>query len=454
MQSYTAAEGPHLQDMPSEQIRTQLIRMLEVLDKSRKTIHPEEKKIENAKMRVKIVEAYHSSKQRDHQRILARHKIIEERKEYLEKLSMHREAEEVKKQQEKQREAQKVEEERLAAERAARQHRMEVDKMKAIKKAHMEERIDQIKQTEVGKKILENMKEDEIAELDTDQIMAKQVEELEREKRELTERCKNQDRNMDHMWRARRREEIPLLKAAFEVDKEDDKVLWKKQEEERIKQAIVDREVAVKTRDRLVRMREDKDAFLGDLLKTRKAAYDKKLADFNARVERERAIRMAERKQKRKEDREAEWLEEKREKEQRRREEELRRQKEEEERQRAEEKARREEEYRKKREELDRVAAKQLAREREMEERVQREKEEARAALLRDRQDNAQREGRGGDRGDRQGGGDDERDWRGGRGGGGGGGRDRDREGEDDWRRNDDRRGPDRRGGDRDRDRR
>merc|ERR1719412_3426014 len=122
-QSYTAAEGPHLQDMPSEQIRTQLIRMLEVLDKSRKTIHPEEKKIENAKLRTKIVEAYHSSKQRDHQRILARHKIIEERKEYLEKLSMHREQEEVKKQAE----------ERLAAEMAARQHRQEMDKLKAIK---------------------------------------------------------------------------------------------------------------------------------------------------------------------------------------------------------------------------------------------------------------------------------------------------------------------------------
>ena len=442
--------------MPSEQIRTQLIRMLEVLDKSRKTIHPEEKKIENAKLRTKIVEAYHSSKQRDHQRILARHKIIEERKEYLEKLSMHREAEEVKKQVEKQREAQKLEEERLAAERAARQHRMEVDKMKAIKKAHMDERIDQIKQTDIGKKILENMKEDEIADLDTDQIMAKQVEELEREKRELNDRLKNQDRNFDHMWRARRREEISVLKAAFEVDKEDDKVLWKKQEEERIKQAIIDREVAVKTRDRLVRMREDKDAFLGDLLKNRQAVYDKKVADFNSRVERERAIRMAERKQKRKEDREAEWLQDKREKEQRRRDEEIKRQKEEQEKKAAEEKERREEEYRKKREELDRVAAKQLAREKEMEERVQREKEESRAALLKNREEFAQREGRGGDRDrddrDRQG--DGERDsWRGSRGGGGGGGGGggRDREGDDGWRRNDDRREPERRGGDRDR---
>ena len=101
---------------------------------------------------------------------------------------------------------------------------------------HEAVRIDQIKQTDIGKKILENMKEDEIAELDTDQIMAKQVEELEREKRELMERLKAQDRKLDHMERARRREEIPMLKAAFEVDKEDDKVLWKKQEEERIKQ--------------------------------------------------------------------------------------------------------------------------------------------------------------------------------------------------------------------------
>ena len=46
-QSRDVAEGPHLQDMPSEQIRTQLMRMLEVLDKSLKTIHPDKVKIEN-----------------------------------------------------------------------------------------------------------------------------------------------------------------------------------------------------------------------------------------------------------------------------------------------------------------------------------------------------------------------------------------------------------------------
>merc|ERR1711992_22825 len=90
-------EGPHLQDMPSEQIRQQLMQMLEVLDKSLKTIHPDKIKIDNNALRQKIVEAYHASKTRDHVRILSRHKIIEDRKEYLEKLNIHREAEEQRK---------------------------------------------------------------------------------------------------------------------------------------------------------------------------------------------------------------------------------------------------------------------------------------------------------------------------------------------------------------------
>merc|ERR1719427_2330393 len=78
-------EGPNIQAMPSEQVRTQLMTMMSVLEKSLVTIHPDRNKIENAELRQRIVDAYHQSKVRDHQRLLARHKIIEERKEWLEK---------------------------------------------------------------------------------------------------------------------------------------------------------------------------------------------------------------------------------------------------------------------------------------------------------------------------------------------------------------------------------
>lgn len=102
-QSYVHAEGPNIQDMPSEQIRTQLMQMQEVLDKSLKTINPDKARDENQHLRLKIVEAYHQSKQRDHQRLLVRQKIIEERKVRLEELSMHREAEELRKQEQQMR---------------------------------------------------------------------------------------------------------------------------------------------------------------------------------------------------------------------------------------------------------------------------------------------------------------------------------------------------------------
>ncbi len=223
-QSRDVAEGPHLQDMPSEQIRTQLMRMLEVLDRSLKTIHPDKVKIENDALRSKIVEAYHHSKQREHKRILDRHKAIEERKEYLEKLSIHREAEEQRKQELQMRERQKAEEERLRAEQVKRDERKYQEQMRVIQKEHIEMKLNQIKQTELGKKILDKMDEKEIAELDTEQIMAKQVEELEKEKRDLLARLKAQEKKVDHMERAKRKEEIPLLKEASEKDKEEDKV--------------------------------------------------------------------------------------------------------------------------------------------------------------------------------------------------------------------------------------
>ena len=55
------------------------------------------------------------------------------------------------------------------------------------------------------------MDEKELAELDTEQIMIKQVEELENEKRQLVARLKAQEKKVDHLERAKRKEEIPLI---------------------------------------------------------------------------------------------------------------------------------------------------------------------------------------------------------------------------------------------------
>merc|ERR1739846_57480 len=133
------------------------MQMLEVLDKSLKVIHPDKIKIENNALRLKIVEAYHASKQRDHQRILSRHAIIENIKEYKENVNIHREAEEKRKQDEALREQQKLEEERLKAERDARESERKQEQLREIQRKTIAEKMEQIAQTEIGKKVISKM---------------------------------------------------------------------------------------------------------------------------------------------------------------------------------------------------------------------------------------------------------------------------------------------------------
>ena len=75
--------------------------------------------------------------------------------------------------------------------------------------------MEQIAQTEIGKKVISKMDEEELANLDTEAIMIKQVEELENEKRQLIARLKSQEKKVDHLERAKRKEEIPLIKESM-----------------------------------------------------------------------------------------------------------------------------------------------------------------------------------------------------------------------------------------------
>jgi len=409
-QSISETEGPHLQDMPSEQIRTQLMKMLEVMDKSLKAIHPDKVKIENNALRQKIVDAYHQSKKRDHQRILERHKLIEERKEYLERLSISRTEEEQRKQENALLEKQRQETARLAQEREEMEKARAKEKLLEIQQQHMKEKIQQIMQTQIGRTVVEKMDEEELANLDTDTIMMKQVEELENEKRLLVARLKAQEKKMDHMERAKRKVEIPLLKEAIKKDLEDDTELWKKKEKDRIVQSIKDRDEAVANRDRLERMKEDKDNFMATLLTQRKEKFDKKLKEYNKMFEEQRAIRLEEKKAQRKEERRQKYLREQEEEEQRRRDEELKRIREEKAKEEAERKAREEEEYRKRKEALDRIAEKQMEREKQIEEKLMKEQQEAR----REREEESRKQRGGSERSMEK---EDTQNWRGGRGG-------------------------------------
>merc|ERR1712043_73961 len=222
-------------------------------------------------------------------------------------------------------EKQRQEKARLEQERDEMEKARMKEKLAEIQQQHIKEKVQQIMQTEIGKKVLDKMDEKALAELDTDTIMIEQVKELENEKRLLVARLKAQEKKMDHMERAKRKQEIPILNDAIKKDLEDDTILWKQKEKDRIAQSIKDREEAVATRDRMARMKEDKDNFMATLLTQRKATFEKKLKEYNKTLEEQRAIRLEERKYQRKEERRSKYIREKEEEEQRRRDEELKR---------------------------------------------------------------------------------------------------------------------------------
>merc|ERR1712129_90498 len=281
----------------------------------------------------------------DHQRLLARHKIIEERKEWLEKYNNAQQEAAIESKR-KEIEMQKAEEaKRLQIEREEREKQRKENEIKDIQAKHTRDKIAQLANTEIGKKVLEGMQAEEIAKMDADEIMAKQVEDLER---------------------AKRLEEIPLLKLQFEEFKEEAKVVWEEQEEDRIEGEKNQRGSDVENRDRMVRMREDKDKYLDSLLKERKNVFEKKITEFNDLMADERKTRLERRKEERLEERRRKWMREREEEEQTKKDELAIKEREEREAREAIEKEKEKEEYEKKKAELEEVERKKREKEREI----------------------------------------------------------------------------------------
>ncbi|XP_044521559.1 eukaryotic translation initiation factor 3 subunit A [Gracilinanus agilis] len=375
-----APVGPHLQSMPSEQIRNQLTAMSSVLAKALEVIKPAHVLQEKEEQHQLAVTAYLKNSRKEHQRILARRQTIEERKERLESLNIQREKEELEQREAELQKVRKAEEERLRQEAKEREKERILQEHEQIKKKTVRERLEQIKKTELGAKAFKDIDIEDLEELDPDFIMAKQVEQLEKEKKELQERLKNQEKKIDYFERAKRLEEIPLIKSAYEEQRVKDMDLWEQQEEERITTMQLEREKALEHKNRMSRMLEDRDLFVERLKAARQSVYEEKLKQFEERLAEERRNRLEERKKQRKEERRVTYYREKEEEEQRLAEEQML--KEREERERAEREKREEEqrEYQERVKKLEEVERKKRQRELEIEERERRREEERRIA--------------------------------------------------------------------------
>ncbi|KAA0717853.1 Eukaryotic translation initiation factor 3 subunit A [Triplophysa tibetana] len=368
--------GPFLQNMPSEQIRNQLTAMSSSLAKAIQVIKPASILQEHEEQSQLAITAYLKNARKEHQRILARRQTIEERKERLESLNIQREKEELEQREAELQKVRKAEEERLKLEAKEREKERIMQEHEQIKKKTVRERLEQIKKTELGAKAFKDIDIEDLEELDPDFIMAKQVEQLEKEKRELQERLKNQEKKIDYFERAKRLEEIPLIKKAYEEQRIKDMELWELQEEERICNMQMEREKALEHKQRMSRMIEDKENFLSKIKAARSFIFEEKLKHFEDNLVEERKKRIEERKKQRKEDRRKAFYSQREEEAQRIHEEQLKKEREERERVEQEQREEEEREYQERLRKLEEQERKQRARQQEIEERERRKEEE------------------------------------------------------------------------------
>lgn len=213
------------------------------------------------------------------------------------------------------------------------QQRQEVEKAQAKKLA--EKLAEEMKQKNL------KIKKEELENLDTKRLMEIQLEQLEQEKRDLQSKMKQTIKRYDHLERAFRKEEVPLLGADYEQQKVRDRENHKELQAKARADAQAKFEQDKQTKARVLRLMGDYEEMKRQLEDRGSAEYAKAQAAAEAEMKREKAQRRQDLQLRKAIARKrAEWEEEQ----QRIREEQLRRAEEEAEKLAAEKKARAEKE--------------------------------------------------------------------------------------------------------------
>ncbi|CAM0944423.1 unnamed protein product [Alopecurus aequalis] len=347
-------------DIESDGLSSHLSVLADSLSKARTLIHQPVRKPsklgENLISLAGVVE-------KEHKRLLARKSIIEKRKEDHERQILEKEKEEETKRMSIQKKSADEERERLLKEQRLREQQRISREIEEKERIDAQAQLDKLHLPGKGKK--KPIFEGEL----TKQGMVELAMKLHiKERDEMEKRLQKVAKTMDHLERAKRQEEAPLIEEAFQKRLEEEKILHEQEQLREIELSKEHHAGDLQEKNRLSRLLEHKNAFQERIVQCRESEFS------SLRKERDERINqlISSRKRERETVRKLMYylnLEEQR----------IQRQREEDEARKREDEKRRKEEEAERKAKLDAIAAKQAQREREMEEKAQRERE----ALLR-----------------------------------------------------------------------
>jgi translation initiation factor 3 subunit A len=294
--------------LDSDGLRSHLAELARRLSRAALLIDPQEgARPRNAEeRRLAAVRQAREQVENEHKRALARKQVIEKRKEQQEAALLEQEREEERRRLQAARE-QELLEERRRKEEAARREKERLER--ELEEQEMAE-ARQLLEQQAAKKRLAGGKSaaavlraglpgqadaDDGVKLDKKAIMQEALSERLREAQELERKIARVAKTMDHLERARREEEAPLVEAAYAARAEEDAALHAEQQAQLLEAHRAAWEADVKEKARLAAMADEKEAFAATIVAKRQEQFEALREERARRLEERKAALKVER---------------------------------------------------------------------------------------------------------------------------------------------------------------
>ena len=291
--SFIDSLSSKLQASPAEIVRTQLSKLASTLSTSYKVIDTQAE----TRQKQRRDFAFHNALEgflNEQRELSDRVRILGERKKIAEKLKREQEEQAAKERQERLAAEQRAEADRLVKE----QERKDLERLEREKRAIIENDKRKIAE-EINAKGIIKIDLDNLGDLDTDKLRAMQIEQLSKDRKILDEKLKIVFKKADHMERAQRKYELPLLEKDAEAQKERDAQAYEELKQAKIEKAKKEFKNATSLKERLSRVLPDYESYKKTIDEQNAARVAQLKARAKAELEKAKAARIEQVKQQR-----------------------------------------------------------------------------------------------------------------------------------------------------------